>query len=53
MKQQTNSLFLVRPSNFVFNTETAHSNAFQQVIHESPKAIYQKLMLNLQALFKH
>ena len=43
MKQQTNSLFLVRPSNFVFNTETAHSNAFQQVIHESPKAIYQKV----------
>tara|TARA_B110000027_G_scaffold107012_1_gene113801 strand:- start:307 stop:1128 length:822 start_codon:yes stop_codon:yes gene_type:complete len=43
MKQQTNSLFLVRPSNFVFNTETAHSNALQQVIHESPKAIYQKV----------
>ena len=43
MKQQTNSLFLVRPSNFVFNTETAHSNAFQQVINESPEAIYQKV----------
>ena len=43
MKQQTNSLFLIRPSNFVLNTETANSNSFQQVINESPEAISQKV----------
>jgi len=43
MKQQTNSPFLVCPLNFVFNIDTAHSNVFQQVIHESPQVISQKV----------
>jgi hypothetical protein len=30
MKQSTNHIFLVRPANFGFNTETAASNAFQK-----------------------
>ena len=43
IKQQTNSLFLFCPYNFDFNIDTAHSNAFQQVIHESLQVISQKV----------
>jgi hypothetical protein len=41
--QTTDNIFLVRPSNFMFNTETAASNAFQNKINESQEMINQKV----------
>lgn len=41
--QTTNNIFLVRPSNFGFNAETAVSNAFQNEINESQESIKQKV----------
>lgn len=36
--QSTNNIFLIRPSNFVFNSETASSNAFQNNIQNQDNA---------------
>jgi hypothetical protein len=33
--QTTKNILLIRPSNFVFNSETAFSNAFQNEVKES------------------
>ncbi len=41
--QTTNNILLVRPSNFVFNAETADSNAFQNVVTDSAEEIKQKV----------
>lgn len=41
--QTAKNILLVRPSNFVFNTETAVSNAFQVKVHESDEAVRQKV----------
>jgi len=44
MKQTTNTVFLIRPGNFVFNTQTAASNAFQhQIKNETAETIKQKV----------
>lgn len=32
--QTTKNILLVRPSNFIFNTQTAESNAFQNTVHQ-------------------
>ena len=39
----TNSILLIRPYNFVFNTETAESNTFQRYSAESQYEIQQKV----------
>lgn len=41
--QTTNNIFLVRPSNFIFNSETAGSNAFQNKLDENQETINQKV----------
>lgn len=43
--QSTNNILLIRPSNFVFNTQTVDSNAFQNVITASAEDI-QKNVFN-------
>jgi len=44
MKQTTNTVLLIRPGNFVFNTQTAASNAFQHEIkNETAETIKQKV----------
>src|SRR3989304_572292 len=44
MKQTTNTVFFIRPGNFVFNTQTAASNAFQhQIKNETAETIKQKV----------
>lgn len=43
MNQSTNSILLVRPSNFIFNTETAANNAFQNNIEEANESISEKV----------
>lgn len=40
--QSTNNILLIRPSGFIFNTETANSNAFQNKLGECDAAITQK-----------
>ena len=40
--QTTNTIFLVKPANLVFNAETAASNAFQFAMNESKEVIMQK-----------
>ncbi len=48
--QSTNNILLVRPSNFVFNTETASSNAFQNKLEtESAERIKQKVFAEFEA----
>ncbi len=43
--QSTNSILLIRPSNFIFNTETAANNAFQNNIEgETQIAIHAKVL---------
>ncbi|MFY7963755.1 MAG: arginine deiminase-related protein, partial [Chitinophagaceae bacterium] len=41
--QTTSNIFLVKPSNFVFNAETAVSNAFQNKVNESDEIVKQKV----------
>jgi hypothetical protein len=41
--QSTNSILLVRPSNFIFNIETATNNAFQHNIEEGSENISNKV----------
>ncbi len=43
--QATNNILLIRPANFNFNSETAISNAFQQILIDSEDSI-QKNVLN-------
>ena len=42
--QTTNNILLVRPSNFVFNIETAASNAFQHKASENEETTKQKVI---------
>jgi hypothetical protein len=48
--QTTNNILLVRPSNFVFNPETAVSNAFQSKVNESDEAIRKKVFAEFEAM---
>lgn len=41
--QTTNNIFVVKPSNFVFNAETAGSNAFQNKLNENQETINQQV----------
>lgn len=47
--QTTKNVLLVRPSNFVFNTETAASNAFQVKINDSRDSVQQKVLAEFEA----
>ena len=47
--QTTKNILLVRPSNFVFNTETAASNAFQIKVNDSEEAVKQKVFAEFEA----
>jgi hypothetical protein len=47
--QATKNILLVRPSNFIFNTETETSNAFQVKIGDSEDIIKQKAFLEFEA----
>ncbi|MBI4929486.1 MAG: amidinotransferase [Bacteroidetes bacterium] len=47
--QTTKNILLVRPSNFVFNTETAASNAFQINVNDSEVAVKQKVLAEFEA----
>ena len=42
--QTTNTVLLIRPANFGFNTETEASNAFQNKVSESEQTIKQKAL---------
>lgn len=44
MSQSTNSILLVRPSNFIFNAETAANNVFQNNIEEDNASINAKVL---------
>jgi hypothetical protein len=44
MNQSTNSILLVRPSNFIFNTETAANNLFQNNIEEDKASVSAKVL---------
>jgi hypothetical protein len=41
--QSTNSILLIRPSNFIFNAETAANNAFQHNVKEANESIGNKV----------
>jgi hypothetical protein len=41
--QSTNSILLIRPSNFIFNAETAANNAFQHNVKEANESISNKV----------
>ncbi len=47
--QTTKNILLVRPSNFVFNTETASSNAFQIKVNDSTEDVKQKVFNEFEA----
>lgn len=47
--QSTNNILLIRPSNFVFNSETEASNAFQIKASESEEVIKQKAFAEFEA----
>ena len=51
--QTTNNILIVRPSNFVFNAETAGSNAFQNVVNDSDEAIKQKVFEEFEEFAKN
>lgn len=42
--QTTNTVFLVRPAAFSYNTETAASNAFQTIVDTDPKELQKKAL---------
>lgn len=42
--QTTNTVFLVRPASFSYNTETAASNAFQTIVDTEPKELQKKAL---------
>jgi hypothetical protein len=46
--QTTKNILLIRPSNFVFNSETAFSNAFQNEVKESKETIKQKVFMEFE-----
>src|SRR3972149_322754 len=47
--QTTKNILLIRPSNFVFNTETAASNAFQIKMNDSTEDVKQKVFNEFEA----
>lgn len=47
--QTTNNILLIRPSNFVFNSETAASNAFQLKVNDSEEVVKQKAFAEFEA----
>ncbi len=47
--QTTNTVLLIRPANFGFNTETEASNAFQNKVSESEQTIKQKALAEFEA----
>lgn len=50
--QSSRSILLVRPAHFMFNAETAHSNAFQRELSETELASKQNALLEFDALAK-
>ena len=47
--QTTKNILLVRPSNFIFNTETEPSNAFQVKVNDNEDLIKQKVLAEFEA----
>ena len=47
--QTTNSILLVRPANFTFNTDTAASNYFQHKVTESAEISREKAIAEFDA----
>ena len=47
--QSTTNILLIKPSSFVFNVETAASNAFQIELHESEEEIREKKLREFEA----
>ncbi len=47
--QSTNTIFLVKPSSFTFNTETSISNTFQAPLSESKETIQRKVLAEFDA----
>jgi len=50
--QSTNNILLIRPSNFVFNTQTADSNAFQNAITATNEEIQKNVFNEFEAFEK-
>ncbi len=48
--QTTSNILMVRPSNFVFNPETAVSNAFQVKVNESEDSIRKKVFSEFESM---
>ncbi len=48
--QSTNSVLLIRPTNFLFNTETAVSNSFQNSIDEDSRCVATKVFKEFENL---
>ena len=47
--QSTNTIFLIKPSSFTFNSETSISNTFQAPLPESKETIQQKVLAEFDA----
>lgn len=47
--QITNTVFLVRPASFSYNTQTAASNTFQTKLEETPEKIQAKVLQEFDA----
>ena len=47
--QSTNTIFLIKPSSFTFNSETSISNTFQAPLSESKETIQQKVLAEFDA----
>ncbi|WP_282036859.1 citrulline utilization hydrolase CtlX [Saccharicrinis aurantiacus] len=52
MQQVTDTILLIRPANFGYNTETASSNAFQNNVELSPNQIKDKSLLEFDEVVK-
>lgn len=50
--QAAKNILLVRPANFIFNAETAHSNAFQQMLTDSEDSIQKNVLAEFDAFAK-
>jgi len=50
MKNETTSLFLVRPASFNFNRQTAGSNSFQKATDENKNLVHQKALLEFESV---
>jgi hypothetical protein len=53
MKQISQTILMVRPENFGYNTETAVNNAFQQIQTESSEIVNKKAQEEFDALLKN